>query len=52
MSFKFVKMFNSGYCSLIELNGEYYAYENGKTNGEYYKGWRCDEYGNQLEKQF
>lgn len=49
MSFKFVKSFNSGYCELIELNGEYYAYENGKSNGEYYVGWHCDEFGFQLE---
>lgn len=49
MSFKFVKSFNGGNCDLIELNGEYYAYENGKSNGEYYVGWHCDEFGYQLE---
>lgn len=49
MSFTTIKIFNSGYCTLIEVNGEYYAYENGKFNGVYYKGWHCDKYGNQLE---
>lgn len=49
MSFKSIGDFNAHTCKIIELNGELYAYDVTKTNGEYYVGWRCDKYGNQLE---
>lgn len=48
--YKVVKSFNGGYCTLIEKDGEFFAYDNINWNGESYTHcWHCDSNGIQLD---